>query len=170
TPDPVRGGFVGRITQEGRVVPEAPRGAVLNARILWTFAAASRAFGAPAYRVMADRAAAYLTGPFWDDAHEGVYWSVDAAGRPLDVRKQVYAQAFALYGLAEYHRATADAAALARAVRLFELIEARAADPVHGGYFEAFGRDWGPLADVRLSEKDLNAPKSMNTHLHVLEA
>ncbi|MBE63246.1 MAG: N-acyl-D-glucosamine 2-epimerase, partial [Flammeovirgaceae bacterium] len=29
---------------------------------------------------------------------------------------------------------------------------------------------WGPLNDVRLSDRDMNASKTMNTHLHVLEA
>jgi len=29
--------------------------------------------------------------------------------------------------------------------------------------------DWSPLEDMRLSEKDANEPKSMNTHLHILE-
>lgn len=170
TLDDVHGGFVGRITQEGHVVEDAPRGAVLNARILWTFAAALRVLGTPVYRGVAARALACVDTCFWDAEHEGVYWSLDSRGRPLDRRKQIYAQAFALYALTEYHRATCDAAALERAIRLFHLIEQHGHDPVDGGYFEAFDRDWGPLEDVRLSEKDLNAPKSMNTHLHVLEA
>lgn len=167
--DDVHGGFVGRITQTGAVVPEAPKGAVLNARILWTFAAAYRLLGDDAYRAIADRAFAYFD-HFWDDAHEGVYWSVDYRGAPLEPRKQTYAQAFALYGLAEYHRATGTPAALDRAVRLFECIEAHVHDPQYGGYLEAMSRTWAPIEDMRLSAIDLNAPKSMNTHLHVLEA
>ena len=93
-----------------------------------------------------------------------------ARGRPLEGRKQTYALAFSLYGLVEYHRATGSVEALERAIELHRAIEAHAADPEHGGYAEARARDWGPLADVRLSDKDLNAPKSMNTHLHVMEA
>jgi mannobiose 2-epimerase len=41
---------------------------------------------------------------------------------------------------------------------------------MQGGYIEALSRDWQPLIDLRLSDKDANEPKSMNTHLHVLEA
>lgn len=75
-----------------------------------------------------------------------------------------------VYALAEYHLATGRADALDDALDLFQALEEHAADHVRGGYFEARGRDWEPLDDVRLSERDLNAPKSMNTHLHVMEA
>lgn len=168
--DDRHGGYVGRITQEGTVVVGADKGVVLTARILWTFSAALRKLGDAARRAPADRARAYLDAFFWDPAHEGVYWTVGPEGQPRDTRKHIYAQAFALYGLAEYHRATGDPDALARAVRLFERVERHARDRAHGGYFEAFDRDWGPLHDVRLSTKDLHAAKSMNTNLHVLEA
>jgi mannobiose 2-epimerase len=119
---------------------------------------------------MADRALDELTGRFWDAVHGGTYWMLDGRGRPLSDRKQTYALAFSLYGLVEYHRATGSAEALERAKALHRAIEAHASDPARGGYGEARARDWSPLADVRLSEKDLNAPKSMNTHLHVMEA
>jgi mannobiose 2-epimerase len=95
---------------------------------------------------------------------------VDYLGRPVSDRKQIYAQAFAIYGLAEYFRATGHAASLERAKELYGLIEAHSRDPLHCGYIEACARDWGALEDLRLSEKDLNSPKSMNTHLHILEA
>jgi mannobiose 2-epimerase len=168
--DERHGGFVGRIDGYDRPVPDAPKGAVLNARILWTFAAAARALDDVAYRGLAGRAFAYLCDHFADGDHGGVYWTLRADGTPLDPKKQVYAQAFAIYALAEYVRLGTNEKALAWAQELFRLLEARAADPEHGGYFEAFSRAWGPLGDVRLSEKDEAAPKSMNTHLHVLEA
>jgi mannobiose 2-epimerase len=119
---------------------------------------------------MADRAFATLRDRFSDPEHGGTYWMLDHAGRPLADRKQTYALAFSLYALAEYHRATGSGDALERAVALYRSIEAHASDPVRGGYWEARARDWGRLEDVRLSDKDLNAPKSMNTHLHVMEA
>jgi cellobiose epimerase len=168
--DSAYGGFVGRIDGAGCVVPDAPKGAVLNARILWTFSASARVLEDGRYRTFADRAFRYLCDHFVDPVHGGVFWTVAYDGAPLDTRKQVYAQAFAIYGLAEYVRLTGSEEALALAVRLVRLLEERVADPVHGGYFEAFEREWEPAADLRLSEKDLAAPKSMNTHLHVLEA
>jgi mannobiose 2-epimerase len=140
----------------------------VNARILWTYAAAARRIG-PVWRETADWAFAYVTGRFWDAGKGGIFWSVDAGGAPLDTRKQTYSQAFALYALAEYYRLTGEPKALELARRIYELIERHCCDPVHGGYIEALDRDWHPLADMRLSDKDLNCPKSMNTHLHVLE-
>jgi mannobiose 2-epimerase len=168
--DDEHGGFRGYVSDEGAPSPHAPKGGVLCARILWTYAAALRRGGDEAHRRMADRAYAYLRDRFFDPEHGGTYWMLDHAGRPLADRKQTYALAFSLYGLAEYHRATGSGEALERAVSLYRAIEARASDPAHGGYWEARARDWERLADVRLSDKDLNAPKSMNTHLHVMEA
>lgn len=170
TVDERHGGFVGRIDSNDRVVEEAPKAAVLNARILWTFSAATRVLGLESCRGMADRAYAYLSEHFWDDAHRGIYWLVDHTGKPLKVRKQIYAQAFALYAFAEYHRATGHDGALDRAIQLFELLEGHSFDTERGGYYEAFSRDWRPLDVVRLSDRDPNEKKSMNTHLHVMEA
>ncbi|WP_461051283.1 AGE family epimerase/isomerase [Spirosoma arcticum] len=163
------GGFIGRMNNDGHVATDAPKGGVLNARILWTFSAAYRHTRNPAYRTMADRAYDYLRTHFLDEAYGGVYWSVDAQGRPLGTRKQIYGLAFALYGFSEYYRATANPAALETAIALFDWIEKHSFDPAHGGYFEAFSREGTLLDDLRLSEKDRNDPKTMNTHLHILE-
>ena len=99
-----------------------------------------------------------------------MFWSLDPDASVAADRKQIYAQAFAIYGLAEWHRASGDERALAAAWRIFELLETHARDRIHGGYLEALSRTWGPLADTALSDKDLSVPKSMNTNLHVLEA
>jgi mannobiose 2-epimerase len=88
----------------------------------------------------------------------------------LDDSKKIYGQAFYIYALAEYYQAFGGPAALARAIEVFELIERHAHDPQHGGYVEVCRRDWSEAADVRLSDKDMNEKKSMNNHLHVLEA
>jgi mannobiose 2-epimerase len=119
---------------------------------------------------MADWAYAYTIDSFLDKQFGGVYWMLDYLGHPISDRKQIYAQAFAIYGLAEYFRATARAEALDCAKQLYHLIEENSGDPEYGGYLEARARDWSALGDLRLSQKDLNCPKSMNTHLHVLEA
>jgi mannobiose 2-epimerase len=166
--DHERGGFRGLIAGDLTVDPEAPKGCVLNARILWTFAALYRRRSEPLYRELADRACDYLLTRFWDEQHGGLFWTVDAEGRMLSERKQVYALAFGVYGLAEYARATGSSKALAHAIELFRLIEEHALDG--DGYLEALGRDWRRIEDVRLSPRDLDAPRSQNTHLHLLEA
>ncbi|HEY4336576.1 MAG TPA: AGE family epimerase/isomerase [Puia sp.] len=170
TPDEKQGGFIGQIDGNDRPHPEAPKGLVLNSRILWAFSAAWRHTGESIYRPVATRAYEYLIARFFDPKSGGAFWSLDAAGRPLNTRKQIYGQAFALYGLSEYHHATRDPAVLDKAIDVYRVIEAHGFDPQQGGYFEAFDRDWQPLDDLRLSEKDANEEKTMNTHLHILEA
>ena len=167
--DNVRGGFYGRMTGKGELVPDAEKGAVLNARILWTFSAAYRLLKKQEYLETATRAKRYLIDNFYDPEFGGVYWSLDCEGKPKDTKKQIYALGFAIYGLSEYHRATDDAEALDYAIRLFESIEQHSFDPEKNGYCEALTREWGDMADVRLSDKDENERKTMNTHLHILE-
>ena len=99
-----------------------------------------------------------------------MYWSVNYQGVPSEKKKQVYAQAFGIYGLSEYAKINTNSRALQRAIALYEQLESKGYDHELGGYMEAFDQSWGPIADVRLSEKDLQADKTMNTHLHVLEA
>lgn len=169
-PDKQRGGFYGALTNDLRPLNHVPRSAVLCARLLWTYAAAFRRLKDERYLPTARRAYDYLTGVFWDDRYEGVYWQVDADGRPIQDRKHHYAQAFAIYALAEYYRATDDTRSLLFAQTLFERLEKHGYDRLYGGYLEGSNRAWDPLTDMRLSEKDLNCRKSMNTNLHVLEA
>ena len=164
------GGIIGFIEENGTADPTAPKGSILHARVLWTFSAACRHLGDEAYRHAANRAAVYFSAHFIDPTFGGVFWMIDAGGRPLDDRKHVYAQAFAIYALAEHFRATADERSLRSAIAIYRLVEAHAYDAEHVGYEECFGRAWTPLDDVRLSEYDLNERRSMNTHLHLLEA
>ncbi len=167
--DEVNGGFYGRITGKEELKPEAEKGAILNARILWTFSAAYRLLKREEYLATATRAKRYLLDCFYDSEFGGIYWSLDYKGAPLDTKKQIYAIGFAIYGLSEYHRATGDAEALDYAIRLFGCIEQHSFDSVKNGYCEALTREWGEIADMRLSEKDENERKTMNTHLHILE-
>ena len=167
--DRENGGFHGRIDGEGRLVAGAEKGAILNARILWSFSAAYRVTGKEEYKEAADRAAQYLMANFVDYEYGGVYWSLHDDGKPKDTKKQTYAIGFAIYGLAEYVRATGSDDALKCAIGLYHDIEAHAFDTVNNGYTEALSRDWKPIADMRLSDKDENGSKTMNTHLHIIE-
>jgi mannobiose 2-epimerase len=168
--DPERRGFLGGLTND--LVPDrgAERGALLTSRILWTYSAAYGRYRDPAYARMADSAYADLTEHFHDTRNGGFWWSISADGAVLRDRKQVYGQAFAIYALAEYHAASGRTEPLEHAIGLYRLLESRAAERRHGGYLEAFDREWNPIADMRLSGVDLNEPKSQNTHLHVMEA
>jgi mannobiose 2-epimerase len=167
--DHEHGGFYGRMDGKEVLHPEAEKGAILNARILWSFSAAYRVLKKPEYLKMATYAKDYFITHFLDEEYGGVYWSLDYKGNPLNTRKQFYAIGFALYGMSEYARATGDKEALEIAIKLFNCIEEHALDPVNNGYIEAMTRDWQPIADMRLSELDANYPKSQNTHLHIIE-
>ena len=164
------GGFRGQIANDLTINPHAAKGIILNARILWTFSKAFSTYGDPVYLDAARRAYEYLVRFFWDNEFGGVYWMVDYQGNPFDTKKRIYGQAFTVYALAEYYHATGDAEILARALRLVEVIEASGHDPANGGYFETYERDWTLAVDQRLSEVDQDEKKSMNTHLHLLEA
>ena len=167
--DSEQGGFYGRMDGHHQLHPEAEKGAILNARILWSFSAAYRVLQKPEYMEAATRAKDYFIEHFIDPEYGGVYWSVDNTGRPLDTKKQFYAIGFAVYGLSEYARATGDREALDYALQLYDCIEEHAFDKEHNGYIEACTREWGEMADMRLSELDANYPKSQNTHLHIIE-
>lgn len=167
--DHENGGFYGRVDGHDTVHPEAEKGAILNARILWAFSAAYRVLGKKEYLDAATRAKDYVLQHFIDKEYGGVYWSLDCKGNPVDDKKQTYAIGFTIYGLSEYARATGDKEALDAAISLYHDIEKHAFDRVNNGYIEALTRDWHPIADMRLSDKDENGSRTMNTHLHIIE-
>ena len=163
--DHENGGFYGRLDGNGQLHPEAEKGAILNARILWAFSAAYRYFShrshesyepheVQLYLDAATRAKRYIIDHFIDPDYGGIYWSVDYKGHPLDTKKQFYAIGFAIYGLSEYARATGDREALDYAIELYECIEKHSLDTQYNGYIEACTREWGEIADMRLSELD----------------
>jgi mannobiose 2-epimerase len=164
------GGFYGRIDGKGNLDPTAETGNIMTARMLWTFASAYRILGKKEYLEMAEKAKAVLIDRFFDKEYGGTYWSLNPDGTPLDSKKQIYAIAFTIYGLAELNRATGDGKALEYAIKLFNSIEDHSFDTEKNGYFEAFTREWNQIEDMRLSDKDANESKTMNTHLHILEA
>ena len=165
-----KGGFYGEVSADGEVLKDAPRGVILNARIIWAFAAAYMALGKEEYLEAAVWAKDWFLRNFFDKENGGVYWSVSASGEPLEDKKQLYSQGFAIYGLSELAQASKDEEAAQAAIGLFKVVEERFADVIYGGYTEALARDFSPLTDMSLSAHDINADKTMNSHLHILEA
>jgi len=168
--DRENGGFYGEADFYGKVNKAADKGCILNSRILWTFSAAYRIFADETYRTCAAHARDFLSSAFLDKEHGGLYWLVDKKGRPLNTRKQFYNIAFGIYALSEYYLACGDQSSLELALSLFDLMEKYGSDTKDGGYIEARTREWNNIDDFRLSSKEINCPKSMNTNLHVLEA
>ncbi|MEM6685520.1 MAG: AGE family epimerase/isomerase [Bacteroidota bacterium] len=170
TVDHEYGGFLGKIDFYNTVVPKAHKGIILNTRILWAFSKSGNYLNIKQYETICDRAFSYLRTHFRDTKHKGVFWEVDYTGKPINKRKQIYAQAFAVYALSEYYLFSKNEDVKLWAIEIFNTLETHAKDHNRGGYLEAFQEDWSPIEDMRLSEKDLNAAKTMNTHLHLLEA
>jgi mannobiose 2-epimerase len=166
--DRENGGFYGRVNDDNIGITDAPRAVVVTSRILWTFSMAKRLLNDPKYLALADRAFQYLSIHFIDAKDGGVFWSTQGNGKPLEMKKQVYGNAFAIYGFSEYYRAAHFPPALERAKEIYFALEKYAFDPVNGGYREAFARDWSETDDYILSKSPYI--KSMNTHLHLVEA
>ena len=169
-PDTKNGGFYGFVSNSNAINNNIPRTSVSCARILWTFSHAYLMDKKEEYLHTAKMAYDYLNSAFWDNQNNGLFWSVDKHGNPASDHKQYYAQAFGIYGYSEYFRATLEEASLKRAMHLFQIIEENAFDEKYGGYIEGSSRNFSPLADMRLSAKDMNCRKSMNTLLHIMEA
>ena len=169
--DTKNGGWMAWLSNDLKPDRTKAKGLIVNARILWTFSAVYRVKPEPIYKEMAQRAFDIVMNKFWDAKHGGAFWQLDDRFSVMDDSKKIYGQAFYIYALTEYHLAFGSEAALERAAWLFELMERHAHDAKCGGYFEVRRRDWSEAgADARLSEKDMNEKKSMNNHLHVLEA
>src|SRR5260221_12358286 len=167
-PDNEKGGFYGLVNDKNIPDSNADKAIVINSRILWTFSAAKQLFPNPEYPVIAKRAFDYISKYFIDEKYGGVYWSVASDGSPKQTKKQLYGHAFAIYGIAEYYKITNDKSVLQVAIDIYKNVINHAYDADKGGYTEAFERNWSNTDDYILSK----APdsKSMNTHLHLLEA
>ena len=163
-------GFYGHISNDLIVDKEVEKGCVLNSRILWTYASAYRLTKDPRYLEMAKRAYEFMLNHFWDKEYSGLYWMVDFKGNPVDTQKRTFNLAFGIYALAELYAASGIFECLDKAVELYKIIEAKGYDHENKGYLEAFSREWLPADDCRLSVTDLNGKRSLNTHLHIIEA
>jgi mannobiose 2-epimerase len=168
--DRQNGGFYGRMDGDNHLYQEAEKGGILNARILWTFSSAFRVLKDSSYLKTATYSKDYILDKFIDREHRGTFRSLTAKGEPSDVRKQTYSQAFFIYALSEYYLATGNKEALEEAKKIFYCLERYCFDVENNGYFEVYSRDWKKTDDLLIGEKDKNDVKTMNTHLHLMEA
>lgn len=161
-------GFYGAADLKGNPVKGVPKSCVLNARILWTFSEAAIQFGNKQYADIADKAFTVLEEDFADKRHGGYFMSIDAQNHPLDTIKHTYAQAFVLYALSKYYELRPSGKLLNEITDYFGFLEEKTKDARNPGYFEAFTREWQLYSENRMA--DNNEPRSMNTHLHIMEA
>jgi mannobiose 2-epimerase len=161
-------GFYGAVDLNNEAVPGANKTSVLNARILWTFSAAAKKYPGGAYEEIAHKAFRVVTEDFADREHGGYYMELSAENELANDIKHTYAQAFVIYSLAKFYEFNPVKEVMDLIQDFFDFLDKRTKDPEHLGYHEAFTRHWKIFDENRMA--DNNEPKSMNTHLHILEA
>jgi len=155
---------------DGNPLGKGPRMVVTQARMLWYFSMLYREGWAGREALeAAEHGFSFLCEKMLDREHGGFFWEVDAAGRVTRDFKHLYGQAFALFGISEYALASGSREARNLAQELFELLERVAHDENYGGYLEFFTRDWKPVKEGA-SPVGPAGSKTMNTHLHMMEA
>jgi mannobiose 2-epimerase len=147
---------------------------VTQSRMVWGFSHAQlKGFRSPGrdYLAAARQGHLFLLAHFRDPDHGGYYWKTDLAGKPTHDCKFLYGESFVVYAFVEYYRASGDAQALNHALDLYQVIQKRLHDPMHGGWIEHTERDWTPLkpGDPR-NEVEVVGYRSANAHLHWMEA
>ncbi|WP_044914350.1 AGE family epimerase/isomerase [Butyrivibrio sp. WCE2006] len=162
------GGYYGYLDYDLKLDKKAEKGAILNSRILWFFSRAFNELKDKSLLEEAEHAYRFMKEKMIGDGTNGICWSVTYDGKVLDGTRHTYNQAFAIYALSEFYRASGEREALLMAHELFTVIEEKCRD--NDGYLEAFDEDFNLLPNDKLSENGVMADRTMNTALHVLEA
>jgi mannobiose 2-epimerase len=141
--------------------PAAVKGSMFLARIIYGASAACRHLKTDKYNVLADLAFKILTQDF-KNPKGGYVWAKNCENSPIhDSENTNMAQAFILYGLAEYVLLTDDSAAINEMEKQLAFILKTFKDAKNGGYFDDYDENWQALP---------NQTKALGTHLHLLEA
>ena len=162
-PDEVHGGYNVGMTREGRPRLNRPRDLVGQARHLYAFSIGVRRLKGDLgsrCREAARLGAKFLTEKMHDDGNGGFYERVSPKGDVADGSKRTYGQAFAIYALSEYARATGNEQARALAVRTHRIVRQKMWDTKFGGLFRRAATDWKVTDDK----------KKIDDHLHFIEA
>lgn len=168
--DEENGGFYGAVGNDNVPDKTHSKFITLNARLIWTFASAYRILGDEEYLKYADRAFEYFCKHFYDAKNGGWYSRVDCKGDVIDDNKYIYGNAFAIYGLSEYCRATGNKEALRLAIETRDCLEKYVYDPEYKGFYESCRANWRVNPWGRGMNREPTDVKTMNTHLHLLEA
>jgi cellobiose epimerase len=183
TVDSEHGGFRSNFTREWKPSGKESKFSVFQGRMTWISSQIVQRRPAlkEQYLPYVKHGIDYLTGTLWDKEKGGFYWGLSEAGEISPIYtdgKQLYGVSFAIYGLASAYQGMKDPRALEYAQMGFRWMEEHAHDGKNGGYFEYLTRDGRPYeahpeTGVVVLTPGAGFPvgyKSMNTHIHLLEA
>jgi mannose/cellobiose epimerase-like protein (N-acyl-D-glucosamine 2-epimerase family) len=153
------GGFLEELDALGVPVASLRRNTLSQARLTYVFSHAYLLSGDPALGEAARHGIAFLMRAA--RAPDGGWFrAVSVDGATLDNTRDAYDQAFVLFALAWYYRATKDASAIQLADATWRSMQTRLGDAMHGGFFEEFAP----------GRTEMKLPRRQNPHMHLLEA
>ena len=183
TIDTEHGGFYADFDRQWKRLPSQGKFSVFEGRMTWTAATVvqRRPDLRAQYLPYVQHGVAYLEDTMWDKQYGGFYWGLadDGSVSPrFGDGKHMYGISFCVYALAAAYRVTHDPATLALAKQAFAWNEQHAHDNVNGGYYEWLTREGQPMlvppytatATFQYGADSPVGYKSMNTHIHLLEA
>ena len=181
--DTQRGGFIQDYTEDWTEKRDGNKTIVYQSRLTWMAAQVALSFPEKAaeYIAYSNHGLDFLADKMWDKQNGGFFWSVDAAGLPTgerDGEKHVYGISFGLYAASVNYKATKNPKALELANKTFEWLNQHALDEKFGGYYEALSPEGTPILHPPINPSEPQTDhigtrygmKSMNTHIHLLEA
>lgn len=172
--DTVYGGFLSAFTYDFKPTGDQDKMIVTQARHTWTNSKASLRYPEiDQYKSNARHGFEFLKNVMWDKTNGGFFQLVDRKGnvKGNDSSKTAYGNAFGIYAMAAYYKASKDTAGLNLAQKAFHWLEKGSHDPVLKGYFQHLHRDGTPVkrpADTP-STADTGY-KDQNSSIHILEA
>lgn len=143
--DSTYGGFISTYTYDFKPTGPQDKFIVTQARHTWTTAKASELYPGKKYFISCSKNGfQFLRGVMWDKEFGGFYNLVSRDGKdksnPL-APKDAYGNAFGIYALAAYYKASKDTVALNFAKEAFLWLENHSHDPVYKGYYQHLKRD-----------------------------
>jgi cellobiose epimerase len=174
--DSVYGGYLTTYTYDFKPTGPQDKFIVTQARHTWTTANAALHYPGKKkmYLACAEHGYKYLRDVMWDKTYGGFYQMTDRKGQVINsgiAAKEAYGNAFAIYALAAYFKASNDTTALNLAKKTFAWLEANSHDPVLKGYFQHLSREGKPLVrSSGISSLSELGYKDQNSSIHLLEA
>ncbi len=170
------GGYYSDITYDFKVGENQDKMIVTQARHLWATTKAAELYPEDSARYLsyATHGFQFLRDKMWDNEHGGFYNLVTKGGKAILKRgteKTAYGNSFAIYGLAEYYRASGNEAALNLAKKTFKWLESHSHDTQYKGYYQSLELDGTPIQ--RTSELPSTSDigyKDQNSSIHLLES